>query len=513
MQRNFLLCIGVMTGNSLDAVDVLLTRVDKTGEISDLCSHSLDFPSNLSEAFRCLRDCIAQTDGDMPNAIKRYAKAAKLQSEIPSTYEELSTAYHQLVNRALCELIDKAKNTEDLKTNYCLEEIDLIGFHGQTCAHYPPSKASNTKKNESYTIQIGDGQQLADLCGITVVYDFRSDDIMNGGEGAPLAPLHHQLLAQKAKQNGFFPLAFCNAGNSANVSIISLERNRSKPMVLAWDSGPFNHFPDLLMRKETKLSYDKDGALGSRGKINIELLKELFNTTVLTQSGDNFLLKAAPKSSDPQWYKTCPKLNKESGLCLEDRLRTVEYFSVYILVYSLSLVPEDIQLPTNFALSGGGWQNLICLQHFNGLLHGNFRDNPLLVEHEAAFQGVLRRIGDAVSNQGKSTQAGIIVKPSNFFGFDSNFMEARVFAHAAAWRVMGLPFTLPATTGCRTETICGILRFPKKSQSNATDSLNNWLNEFKSLRLTRDTINEQQQSWSRAAKGWDKKYAQALKPR
>ena len=72
-------------------------------------------------------------------------------------------------------------------------EIAAIGFHGQTCDHFPPSAAGGS---EPYTLQVGDPRLLADLTGIPVIYDFRSDDLMNGGEGAPLAPLHNRRIAR-----------------------------------------------------------------------------------------------------------------------------------------------------------------------------------------------------------------------------------------------------------------------------------------------------------------------------
>ena len=95
---------------------------------------------------------------------------------------------------------------------------------------------------------------------------------MNGGEGAPLAPAHHRHLAELTLQKGHFPIAFCNAGNTGNISIISGNEDSILPTI-GWDLGPFNDYPDLLCRDEKKEYCDLDGKWGSQGKIDLTLLE------------------------------------------------------------------------------------------------------------------------------------------------------------------------------------------------------------------------------------------------
>ncbi len=421
-------CIGVMTGNSLDAVDAVLTHFEGD-KISDICGHSREIPSNISFGFRRLKEMLAQNDGD----IKNIASNPKLH------FKDLHDAYVRLVAQTVNELIEKS--------NFEKNKIDAIGFHGQTCYHLPPSVAATGKQPN--TLQIGSGQMLSDLTHLPVAFDFRSDDLMNGGEAAPLAPVHNQHLARDLKTKGIFPVAFCNGGNTGNIAIVYENK------VIGWDTGPFNHFVDYLMRSEKHENCDWNGKYGKQGKIDLSLLNELFNHAVQTQSGENFLLKNPPKSSDPAWYKTTPKLI-DTNIAFADRVRTVEFFSAYIFAYALRHSP--IGTPSHFLIFGGGWNNPIIKNDFQNLLRGKA---PILPEHEKIFQKI------------KKTDAEIVW--SDDYGYNGKYMEARIFADMAKCLLTQTPFTYPETTGCKEPTVGGILVYP--GQKNT-------------------------QLWSRAAKGW-----------
>src|SRR5277367_163905 len=276
-QSEFLLAVGVMTGNSLDGADCVLTRFDRAGGIVDLKRYHAEMPGDLVSAIRQFRTCVESAQGKMDKALSAYEK----QAQSPFKYfDELLRSYHEVIASGVREMLEKASRDAG--------EIDLIGFHGQTCAHYPPSIAKSKNLADVYTVQIGDGQTLADMTGVSVVHDFRSDDIMNGGEGAPLAPMHHAHLANHLKQSGRFPIAFCNAGNTGNISVITTD-NAGKALVLGWDTGPFNHFSDQLMRQEKEKPYDAGSELGAKGRVNSDLLAKLFASAVLTKDGSNFL--------------------------------------------------------------------------------------------------------------------------------------------------------------------------------------------------------------------------------
>lgn len=483
--RDYLLAIGIMTGNSLDGGDFVLTKFTIDGDITDLNSLFIEYPDALVHYLRKFRDEVSHANGIMKLAIDNFNKK---EANNPSTiyqdllskngstvcFEDLESFYTEFLAEGVNKLIELSNKRY---FNDPLPAVDIIGSHGQTCAHFPPSIAKTKDPSKVYTIQIGNGQKLADLTGIPVVYDFRSDDILNGGEGAPLAPVHHQHLASLTKRAGYFPLAFCNGGNTGNLSIISQDRGGIK--TLGFDTGPFNHFPDLLMRSEKNLQCDQDGKIGQQGQVNIKLLELLYNKSVITKDGDNFLIKGPPKSSDPEWYKAPPellgKLEVEGEILkFEDRIRTAEYFSAYIFYLSLSMIPSDIELPNKFALCGGGWNNPVIKEHFIGLLKGDRAFSPVLESHESIYQLIQERLMKVNSN--------LLIENSHYFGFDGKAMEARIFADAAVSRIRGEPFTYPETTGTSKPTICGIFAFPNNDSKKATPALNSWLSNFKTLK-------------------------------
>lgn len=120
----------------------------------------------MAQHFRAVKRFLAENDGDIEAAI------AHPQLALDSLIDDYTSAVAAAVNNAL--------QTNGIPA----ASVDAIGFHGQTCAHCPPSVSAA----DTYTLQVGNGQMLADLTGIPVIFDFRSDDLMNGGEGAPFAP-------------------------------------------------------------------------------------------------------------------------------------------------------------------------------------------------------------------------------------------------------------------------------------------------------------------------------------
>ncbi len=131
-------------------------------------------------------------------------------------------------------------------------EIDFIGFHGQTIFHNPDEKISK---------QLGDGKLLSKLTKKVVVYDFRQNDLNNGGQGAPLSPVFHMLLKNKYKLKQ--PLVILNIGGIANVTGINLEG-----YMYSQDIGPGNCLIDQWIRQNSKKKYDDNGEIAQSGKIN-----------------------------------------------------------------------------------------------------------------------------------------------------------------------------------------------------------------------------------------------------
>ena len=385
METFFMDCIktiGVMTGNSLDAVDVVLSEFS-INRIKDIQGLTLPYSDALRQKFIQIKENLKNN----PQSLSKLAQT----KDFISTINEYTTLIAQAVN----EIIERSKINKT--------EVAAIGFHGQTCGHLPPSLAGSS---QAYTIQVGNPNLLADLTSLPVIYDFRSDDMLNGGEGAPLAPMHNAHLAASLKAQGITEFAFCNGGNTGNLSIISKTPN-GENVVLGWDSGPFNHFPDMLTQKFFKQNYDRNGFYGNQGTIKPELLKILFDTAAQNPQGENYYLLPPPKSSDPAWYR----LLDLQGFKPWDILRTAEYLSAYTMFHSLKYVPENITMPKQFLVFGGGWKNPLILNDFQNLMN---REALVLPEHQEIFKLISQRLG-------KNCQ----VRWSDEYGISGQYMEAR----------------------------------------------------------------------------------------
>ena len=413
--------IGVMTGNSLDAVDVVLSEFSGD-KIKDIQGLTLPYSNALRKKIMQIKEILKSN----PQSLSELAQT----KEFISTINEYTT----LVAKAVNEVIKRSKINK--------EESAAIGFHGQTCGHLPPSLAGNS---QAYTIQVGNPNLLADQTSLPVIYDFRSDDMLNGGEGAPLAPMHNAHLATSLKAQGINEFAFCNGGNTGNIAIISQKQN-GENVVLGWDSGPFNHFPDMLTQKFFKQNYDENGTYGNQGTIKPEILKILFEKAAQTPQGENYYLLPPPKSSDPTWYHL-PDLQRFAPL---DILRTAEYLSPYAMFHSLQYVPEEVTMPKHFLVFGGGWKNPLILNDFQNLMSGKA---VVLPEHQEIFKLISQRLG-------KNCQ----VRWSDEYGISGQYMEARIMADLAYCKIKNIPFTTPQMTNCKTPTVCGLWCYPQNEQ-------------------------------------------------
>lgn len=221
--------IGMMSGTSMDGIALAAIKTD--GE--EVFEKKLGITVPYSEEFReRLRSILGQST---------------LTPEIASIEKELTKLHAQ----AFFLYLEEA--------SIPLQEVGLIGFHGHTIFHQPPSRFSNPR-----TWQIGDGQLLSQLTQTDVVFNMRENDVEHGGEGAPLVPLYHQALAQRLKK----PVAIINIGGISNVTWIG-PRNQ----LLAFDMGPGNALLDDWVKTHYNMPYDKDGLIAARGAINKEVIE------------------------------------------------------------------------------------------------------------------------------------------------------------------------------------------------------------------------------------------------
>ena len=154
-----------------------------------------------------------------------------------------------------------------------ISDIELIGFHGQTVLHRPERRL---------TVQLGDGQLLADLTRHRVVYDMRAADVAAGGQGAPLVPVYHRALAAAIGER---PIAFVNIGGVANVTWIGADGE-----LLAFDTGPGNALLDDWALKHTGVAVDIDARLATQGRANEAVVAQFL--------GDSYFEEPPPKSLD-----------------------------------------------------------------------------------------------------------------------------------------------------------------------------------------------------------------------
>ena len=189
-----------MSGTSGDGVDASLISSDGSSNYKVEINKYFEYENNFSQKIHLLKDKI-----NTVNDLETYS------TELKALEKEL-TIFHSKV------VMDIVKNTK--------MKIDFVGFHGQTIFHDPSKKTSK---------QIGDGKLLSQLTQKTVVYNFRQKDIQNGGEGAPLAPIFHNVLVKKNKIE--LPVCILNIGGISNVTIIEdYEQNNLKSR----DLGPGN---------------------------------------------------------------------------------------------------------------------------------------------------------------------------------------------------------------------------------------------------------------------------------
>ena len=324
--------IGNMTGNSMDAIDLVLTEFDGD-KMKDVCSYSKPYTKKMQIQMESLRA-----------KVKNKTKAEIL--ALPE-FKEIHDEYVRQVAECINEMCKK----------YRLDKvsIDAIGFHGKTLDHNPPSRAK-AEKTGPYTLQIGSGKMLADLTGIKVIYDFRSAPLMAGFDGAPLVPPHNAHIATSEGDGCYY-----NGGNTSNFAWVI-----GGVAQVGADSGPFNEYIDNFVRDNTPDSYDENGKYGKTGKLNKDLLQKLFDI------GRHYYERKLPKSGDPQYYhkEEVFKVIKDKGLSINDAIHTLEYFAAYIAVQALTLTDEKMKLPASFVLFGGGWKNPIVRESFDALLQG-----------------------------------------------------------------------------------------------------------------------------------------------
>ena len=364
--------LGLMSGTSGDGVDASIISTNGIDQYSEILNKYFKYDQKIYENLHKLRDKIFKFDD-----LKKNEK------EINFLEREV-TLFHAMVVKEISKSIER--------------KVDFIGFHGQTIYHNPSEKISK---------QIGDGKLLSQLTKKNVVYNFRQNDINNGGEGAPLTPIFHRQIVKQKKIE--LPVCILNIGGIANVTAID---DYEKESFFSRDLGPGNCLIDEWIRNNTNNKFDKNGDIAKKGKID-----EL----ILNQAFDNFNNKVNQSiiSFDTKDFS----LGFVRGLNLEDGAATLTDFTGRIIGSELY----------NFLSKGRDklWQILIC---------GGGRKNSTLMER--------------IKNR---TTKNLIIQPIDLFGIDGDFIESQAFAYLAIRSYLGLSISFPETTGCNEPCTGGVL--------------------------------------------------------
>lgn len=299
--------IGLMSGTSLDGVDAALLQTD--GERVTARGEWLTLPY----------------DADFQHEIR--AVIAGEAEEAP-------------LSRALAEKHAEAVQALLARSGMKREEIQVVGFHGQTVLHAPERRI---------TRQIGDGALLARLTGIDVVADFRWADVEAGGQGAPLVPLYHAALAESLPK----PVALLNIGGVGNVTWIGADG-----ALLALDTGPGCALINDLVHTETGAEFDRDGALAREGRVDEAAAARFL--------ADPFFAHIPPKSLDRNHFRALAAECLAGSRRLADRVATLTRITAECVAAAQAHFPAS---PKAWYVCGGGRLNPALMDALADCLH------------------------------------------------------------------------------------------------------------------------------------------------
>lgn len=307
--------IGVMSGTSLDGIDVVLAAIsDKF--VAEQSSLSVAFPIELKK--RILNICQGQ---------------ATTLSEVGKIDRELGSLYADAINQLL------------MQTSLTAEDIIAVGCHGQTVWHEPEGE-------QPFTMQLGDNNRIATLTGITTVGDFRRRDMAYGGQGAPLVPAFHLAVLGLSTEKRIV----LNIGGIANITALL-----PGAYVKGYDTGPGNMLMDTWTWRNKQQAFDEEGEWASRGQVDHVLLKAMLN--------DPYFRRSPPKSTGREYFNI---------QWLEQHLAhfpsiSAENVQATLCELTAASIAEQVLLCggcERLIVCGGGAKNSFLMQRLAALLPG-----------------------------------------------------------------------------------------------------------------------------------------------
>ena len=374
--------LGLMSGTSMDGVDASIINSDGNREYSIKLNKYFEYGDELRQKLINIRSKIF-----MANHLEAYS------NEIKDLEREITLFHANSVN----EILDTSKI-----------EVDLLGFHGHTIFH--DSKKKITK-------QLGDGKLLSQLTKKMVVYDFRQNDLKNGGQGAPLAPIFHNVMANKflkKELNESYSVNILNIGGISNITqtVKWDELGLQHKVIRACDIAPGNCLIDEWVRKNSKNKYDNDGEFAAIGKTD---------NLILNQALDNFNIDS--------YYVESLDINDfdisfVKGLSLENGASTLTDFTATQITKALVYF-GDSSKDTIWLVCGGG------------------RKNKYLMK--------------SITTKAAEVLKKIVLFPVEKYGIDGDFVESQAFGYLAIRSFLKLPISFPATTRCKEPSTGGVL--------------------------------------------------------
>ncbi len=383
-RKDIHIVIGLMSGTSVDGVDAAVCSIEGHGrgrmKLRVLGSHSEPFEAPLRE--RILNLCNAGGG---------------------------STAELCELNFVIGEVFAHTAKNAAQAAELGLDQIDLIGSHGQTVAHFPPGGAHGGIRQGS-TLQIGEAAVIAERTGVPVVSNFRPRDMAAGGQGAPLVPFADWLLFSSDIENR----VALNIGGIANVTW--MPAGCSPDQVVAFDTGPGNMILDALAERISggKLMYDHDGNLARQGRVNVEFLDALMSHP--------YFKRLPPKSTGREEFggdfaASVFDQGTARGLSSFDILATATMLTVRSIAASIKGIAGAAKLQV---LAAGG-----------GVRNGHLMS---MLSHELGGMGFFL---------------------SESFGIPMQLRECAAFAILARETMLGRPSNLPHATGARGSRVLG----------------------------------------------------------
>jgi anhydro-N-acetylmuramic acid kinase len=367
MQKNWV-SLGLMSGTSGDGVDASIIKTNGIDRYELIKNKYFEYDSHIYKNIHVLKEKI--------HTIEHLITYEKELNEL----ERIITIFH-------AELVKELNIKHDV----------IVGFHGQTIYHNP---------NEKISRQLGNGKLLNQLTKKNVVFNFRNKDISNGGQGAPLTPIFHQLICVQNKIK--LPVCILNIGGISNITIVKDKDDISQ--LLSKDIGPGNCLIDSWIRNNSNKKFDQDGQLALKGiknEIIFEQAQELYKNRI------NKKISFDTNDFDISFVR---------GLSLEDGVTTLTDFTANIIAEELILSLNTSKKIKDILVCGGGRKNKILLK--------KIQENLLPY---------------------------INLKLIDEYNIDGDFIESQAFAFLAIRTILNLPISFPSTTDCKEPSLGGEL--------------------------------------------------------